>query len=244
MPLLTCSTTSHTLHLSTFTLDDFEHALRHSVADPSCSLLAEIHSSLIYNLRTVPFIRHSAVLSLLHQKDNQKVPVDSDDEDSNDGLDASADDLAAAMADIGNSWERVPLRHVEGREGWQDALVGCLKDVGCHRTFAQFFAQLPSCYSTPTSINSRVCARSLLVLSLLRRRKPRKLHPQRNRLIQDTLRLFSTSHQHRPSDTILYHRKTRLTSCPSFATSQYQAKPSTHIWRRAKSNSRPCARRK
>lgn len=120
---------SHPLHISAFTLDDFEHALRHSVVDPPCGLLAEIHSTLIYNLRTVPFTRHSAVLSLLHQKNNQKVSVDSDDDDSNDGLDVSVDDLAAAMADIGNSWERVPLRHAEGREGWQDALVGCLKDV-------------------------------------------------------------------------------------------------------------------
>lgn len=42
----------------------------------------------------------------------------------------STDDLIGAMADVGNNWERVPLRHTEGREGWEDALVGCLKDVG------------------------------------------------------------------------------------------------------------------
>ena len=39
------------------------------------------------------------------------------------------DELVAAMADYGNNWERVALRHSEGREGWEDALVGCLKDV-------------------------------------------------------------------------------------------------------------------
>lgn len=39
------------------------------------------------------------------------------------------DELTAAMADVGNNWERVPLRHTEGREGWEDALVGMLKDV-------------------------------------------------------------------------------------------------------------------
>src|ERR1700721_2994087 len=56
---------SQPLHLSPFTLDEFEHAIRHPVMDPPCPLLAEVHSALIYNLRTVPFTRHSAVLSLL-----------------------------------------------------------------------------------------------------------------------------------------------------------------------------------
>lgn len=44
-------------------------------------------------------------------------------------LGVSVDDLTTAMADVGNNWERVPLRHAEGREGWEEALVGCLKDV-------------------------------------------------------------------------------------------------------------------
>lgn len=33
------------------------------------------------------------------------------------------------MSEVGNNWERVPLRAVEGREGWEEALVGCLTDV-------------------------------------------------------------------------------------------------------------------
>jgi hypothetical protein len=41
----------------------------------------------------------------------------------------SIEELTAAMAEIGNNWERVPLRHAEGREGWEEAMVGCLKDV-------------------------------------------------------------------------------------------------------------------
>ena len=39
------------------------------------------------------------------------------------------DALTEAMADVGNNWERVPLKPSEDREGWQDALIGCLKDV-------------------------------------------------------------------------------------------------------------------
>ncbi|KAH9486764.1 Imitation switch two complex protein 1 [Psilocybe cubensis] len=112
------------LHLSVFSLDELEHALRHSVADQPCSLLAEIHSTLIYNLRTVAFVRHSALLSLLKRKEDleaagkQEVPV----------LGLTIDELVAAMADVGNNWERVPLRYAEVRDGWEEALVGCLKD--------------------------------------------------------------------------------------------------------------------
>jgi hypothetical protein len=54
-----------------------------------------------------------------------------DGDHQDDVLGVSIDDLIAAMADVGGNWERVPLRHAEGREGWEDALVGCLKDVSC-----------------------------------------------------------------------------------------------------------------
>jgi bromodomain adjacent to zinc finger domain protein 1A len=109
------------LHLSTFTMDEFEHALRHSLVDPPCALLGEIHSTLIYNLRTVPFTRHSAVLSLLRLQDTL--------EEDHRVLGVSVDELAGAMADVGNNWERIPLRHTEMRDGWEEALLGCLKDV-------------------------------------------------------------------------------------------------------------------
>jgi len=111
--------------LSVFSLDEFESSLRHSVVDPPCPLLAEIHSTLIYNLRTVSFVRHSALLSLLKRKED--IENNDDTEESVFGI--TIDRLVAAMADVGNNWERVPLRFAEGREGWEDALVGCLKDV-------------------------------------------------------------------------------------------------------------------
>ncbi|KAG6842516.1 hypothetical protein C0991_000042 [Blastosporella zonata] len=52
-----------------------------------------------------------------------------------DVLGISFDELTAAMAEVGNNWERVPLRNMEGREGWEDALVGMLKD---HATVTNF----------------------------------------------------------------------------------------------------------
>ncbi|KAI0662737.1 chromatin remodeling complex protein [Cubamyces menziesii] len=108
------------LHISPFTMDDFEGALRHSVIEPQCQLLAEIHATLIYILRTVPFNRHSAVISLVDYKQ------DHGDNDSVFGV--TIEQLTEAMADVGNNWERAPLRHSEGRDGWEESLVGCLKD--------------------------------------------------------------------------------------------------------------------
>ncbi|KAJ7630650.1 chromatin remodeling complex protein [Roridomyces roridus] len=112
------------LHISTFTLDEFEHAIQHTAMDTPCTLLAEIHAALLYNMRTIPFLRHSALLSLLRVKDTME----------DEGLEpdtvygVTIEELTAAMAEVGNNWERVPLRHSEGREGWEDALFGCLKD--------------------------------------------------------------------------------------------------------------------
>lgn len=73
----------------------------------------------------MPFTRHSAVLSLLKVKEVDWLEAEGTDQ----YFGVSVDDLAAAMADVGNNWERLPLRHAEQRSGWEDALVGCLKDV-------------------------------------------------------------------------------------------------------------------
>ena len=55
-----------------------------------------------------------------------------DHEPKFEGFDSNApsvQDLVAAMADVGNNWERVPLKPSEGRQGWEEALIGCMKDV-------------------------------------------------------------------------------------------------------------------
>ncbi|KAF8140096.1 chromatin remodeling complex protein [Boletus edulis] len=143
------------LHISPLTMDDFEHALRHSTIEPPCPLLCEIHATLIYNLRTVPFNRHSAVLSLLRVKDTL--------EEEHKILGITIDQLAAAMADVGNNWERVPLRAQDARAGWEDALIGCLKDHATLENFPRLrevltrllFAPEPNVESSPCSASSR-----------------------------------------------------------------------------------------
>ncbi|KIK82429.1 hypothetical protein PAXRUDRAFT_64788, partial [Paxillus rubicundulus Ve08.2h10] len=144
------------LHLSPLTMDDFEHALRHSVIEPPCPMLCEIHATLIYNLRTVPFNRHSAVLSLLRLKNGL--------EEDHKVFGVTIDELAAAMADVGNNWERVPLRIQDTRAGWEDALLGCLKDHATVENFprlrevltALLFAPEPNVESSTSSSSSRI----------------------------------------------------------------------------------------
>ncbi|KAK7058808.1 hypothetical protein VNI00_001432 [Paramarasmius palmivorus] len=147
------------LHLSPFTLDEFEHAIRHSLPDLPCNLLAEVHSTLIYNLRTVPFHRHSAILSLLRQRDQTDLHGGTEEK----LLGITIDELTGAMADVGNNWERVPLRSSEGREGWEDALIGCLKDHATTENFPRlreiltkllFAPETPSDEGSPSSSSS------------------------------------------------------------------------------------------
>ncbi|KAL0950970.1 hypothetical protein HGRIS_007718 [Hohenbuehelia grisea] len=119
------------LHLSTFTLDEYEHALRHNVVDLPCPLLAEIHSTLIYNLRNVPFTKNAAHFSFTRYRDAIKVNGMIDERIM--GVDV--EQFLTAMGSVGGNWERVPLRPSESREGWEDALMGCLQD---HATLDNF----------------------------------------------------------------------------------------------------------
>ncbi|KAI6044961.1 chromatin remodeling complex protein [Pisolithus marmoratus] len=154
------------LHLSAFTMDEFEHALRHSAAESPCVMLAEIHSTLIYNLRTVPFSRHSAVLSLLRLKDVL--------EEGHKVYGVTIEQLTTVMADVGNNWDRVPLRHADLRNGWEDTILGCLKDHATTDNFPRLreiltrllFAPESNLESSASSSSSRVSSATPQVLSI------------------------------------------------------------------------------
>ncbi|KAI9462511.1 chromatin remodeling complex protein [Lactarius psammicola] len=101
--------------------------IRHTLVEPSCQLIAEVHSSLIYNLRTVAFQRHSAVGSLMSASE--------DEDDDNDDLGVTVKALTTAMADVGNNWERTPLRHSGRTRRVGRVISGCIKD---HATLSSF----------------------------------------------------------------------------------------------------------
>lgn len=112
------------LKLSPFTLDEFECAIRHNDVEQPVTLIAEIHSSLIYALRALSTHRHAAVVSFLNEDEDYRlsgdeVPVQ---------FGVRTEQLTSALAEVGNNWERQPLRVEEGRAGWEEALIGCVKD--------------------------------------------------------------------------------------------------------------------
>ncbi|KZT40060.1 hypothetical protein SISSUDRAFT_1060571 [Sistotremastrum suecicum HHB10207 ss-3] len=124
------------LHLSPFSLDDYERAILHSQVDNPCFLIAEIHTCLIYNLRQVQGHRHSAIVSLSEMKQEMEARGIPDMDD------VSIDALTDALIDKGNSWERNPLRASETRDGWHDSMIGCLKDHATVRKFPRLRAVL------------------------------------------------------------------------------------------------------
>jgi hypothetical protein len=84
--------------------------------------MAEIHTCLAYNIRQVPGQRNTASTSL-YEASHEHDGLD-------DGLKTTTEELLNALATRGGNWERAPLRNTPDREGWQDAIIGLLKDVG------------------------------------------------------------------------------------------------------------------
>lgn len=118
------------LNLSTFTLDEYEHALRHATADPPCALIAESHVALMTVLRNQhPTKHHPAVVSLMQEDDGPEDVI-------------SGEDLLNRLEAYGNNWEKVSLKAADGREGWEDALIGCLKDNASTTNFPRLRAVL------------------------------------------------------------------------------------------------------
>jgi bromodomain adjacent to zinc finger domain protein 1A len=106
------------LNLGPFSLEQYGQAIRHSAPTP-CFLLAEIHTCLAYNIRQVTGVRNTASTSLY-----ESLQDDNDDPDA-----YSIHDLLTSLAARGSNWERSPLRSTANRDGWQDAIIGLLKDV-------------------------------------------------------------------------------------------------------------------
>lgn len=222
---------SQPLHLSSFSLDEFEHAIRHSAADQPCPLLAEVHSTLIYNLRTVGFQRHGALLSLLKRK--EEIVASKYEERKIFGV--SIDDLIGAMADVGNNWERVPLRHTEGRDGWEDALVGCLKDVGTFITSGLMIYFNPILSSMPILRISQGFKKFLSNYYFHRSNPlPRLLHQVQHHLHR--IRMHSRLSLSQETDITVSPLKTVLSSCPSCVIWWSRQRLSTVIWNLAKSS--------
>ncbi|PWY97840.1 hypothetical protein BCV70DRAFT_46508 [Testicularia cyperi] len=83
------------LHLSAFTLDDFEQALKHNTLEPSCGLMTEVHSVLLNVI-----VRDGAKIAVPGagglDADEADANDDDEDHDNDDNDDGSDDDEASS----------------------------------------------------------------------------------------------------------------------------------------------------
>lgn len=91
------------------------------------------------------------------------------------GVRPTVEELCFAVDDVGNNWMRVPLRIGEGRMGWEEALVGCLKDV------------------CSVSMSQMIYFRKLMFFSLLRSTPLYALFPVYGSSSSDFVRTTATS---------------------------------------------------
>ncbi|KAG9001450.1 hypothetical protein FRB94_004765 [Tulasnella sp. JGI-2019a] len=128
------------LNLSPFTLDEYERALKHSLVELPCNIIADIHCCLIDMVKERPFERHCAIISLMELKTADAGPdmgVTSSEHEKEDDWQVEIDELVAALADVGVSWETTTptLFESDVRDGWEPVLVGFLKDYATTATF-------------------------------------------------------------------------------------------------------------
>jgi len=100
-------------------------------------MVSEIHIALINIARERSNERHCAVLSLLELKNTEESEQVMDEKE--DDWQVDIDELVAALTDVGSNWESVSLKSKEGREGWEEVLVGFLKDVSPFMLFSWNF---------------------------------------------------------------------------------------------------------
>lgn len=83
--------------------------------------MAEVHTCLAYNIRQVTGQRNTASSSL-YETYQSSIQVDGESV-------LPIEELLTALSARGGNWERSPLRNTPNRDGWQDAVIGLIKDV-------------------------------------------------------------------------------------------------------------------
>lgn len=68
-------------------------------------------------------------------REQPQVQTDLDAWDGEGDREVSIDQLLKALSDVGNGWEKRTLKEKDGRRGWEEALVGCIKDVSAPLKF-------------------------------------------------------------------------------------------------------------
>jgi bromodomain adjacent to zinc finger domain protein 1A len=118
---------SSVLKISSFTLDDYENAIRHNIAELPCNLLAEAHACLLAVARERAGTKYMAMGSL---EAHEPVETDADP--------GKRIHSGASLADIAHEAKGLGYKaHMSGvspskdfpRAGWEDALAIYIRDV-------------------------------------------------------------------------------------------------------------------
>lgn len=118
---------SSVLKISSFTLDDYENAIRHNIPELPCNLLAETHACLLTVARERAGTKYIAMDSLDAQESEEK------DDDSPKHIHSSV-----SLSDIAHEAKGLGYKaHISGlssskdspRTGWEDALAIYIRDV-------------------------------------------------------------------------------------------------------------------
>lgn len=145
---------SSVLKISSFTLDDYENAIRHNIPELPCNLLAEVHACLLAVARERAGIKYMAMDSLEAQ---ESVETDADlRKRVHSGI---------SLADIAHEAKGLGYKaHMSGaspsrdlpRTGWEDALAIYIRDVWLIyfiRVVTYFSSCLPACHCAITSFS-------------------------------------------------------------------------------------------
>ena len=138
------STPRTPLKISSFTLDDYESALRYTLSDPPCALIAEINCCLMAIARERPGQKNIAHESIRfyegQQNDTEIKDQDGATELDIDGVEKGVglSELFKASRGMGEkktaTWDTAAAKE-NGRPGWEDALVIFIRDVSRPASF-------------------------------------------------------------------------------------------------------------
>ncbi|CAG8560294.1 11050_t:CDS:10, partial [Acaulospora colombiana] len=131
------------LGLSFCTLDDLESSLHHNMTNPRCYLVIEMHvvllNAIIKDRLYFKGKKRQVVPRIANSRENSRDETESDtmqvDQDTED---ATSDVSREILEGLSKNWDKRTLPSSDGRKGWESILVGCIHQLGDHKSIPNF----------------------------------------------------------------------------------------------------------